>query len=131
LANNQVDYWNTTMNQPYTFNVHNTLTVSSGIQLLAITAKNLQNSYPIWYISFYNSTYFLIDVWYNASNFYQHFDYCNDGNVSVVVGNTSITFIGTSQTVVSGLSFARLDQIVTANDDGLFNGGQASYTINP
>jgi hypothetical protein len=129
LANYQADYWNITVNQPYTFVANDTLTVSSGNQGLGITAKNSQNSYPIWYISYYNATYFLFDVWYNASYFHQAFGYCNGGIVSVVVNDTSITFIGTSQTVVSGLSFRQLDQIVTTNDDGSFNGGQVDYTI--
>jgi len=129
LANYQTDYWNITINQPYTFVANDTLTVSSGNQWLGITAKNSQNSYPIWYISYYNATYFLFDVWYNASYFHQAFGYCNGGIVSVVVNDTSITFIGTSQTVVSGLSFRQLDQIVTTNDDGSFNGGQVDYTI--
>jgi hypothetical protein len=129
LANYQADYWNITINQPYTFVANDTLTVSSGDQWLGITAISSQNSYPIWEISYYNATYFLFDVWYNASYFHQAFEYCNDGIVSVVVNGTSITFIGTSQTVVSGLSFRQLDQIVTTNDDGSFNGGQVRYTI--
>jgi hypothetical protein len=117
------------MNQPYTFVATDTLAVSSGDQLLGITAKNSPSLYPIWYISYYNATYFLFDVWYNASYFHQAFSYCNGGTVSVVVNDTSITFIGTSHTVVSGLSFRQLDQIVTTNDDGSFNGGQVAYTI--
>jgi hypothetical protein len=129
LANGQADYWNITINQPYRFVANDTLTVSSGDQLLGITAKNSQNSYPIWYISYYNATYFLFDVWYNASYFHQAFGYCNSGIVSVVANGTSITFIGTSQTVVSGLSFRQLDRIVTTNDDGSFNGGQVDYKI--
>jgi hypothetical protein len=129
LANYQADYWNVTVNQSYTFVANDTLGVSSGNQWLGITAKNSQNSYPIWYISFYNATYFLFDVWYNASNFHQAFEHCNEGIVTVIVNATSITFTGTSQTVVSGLNFTQLDQIVTTNDDGSFNGGQVNYTI--
>ncbi len=129
LANDQADHWNITINQPYTFVANDTLSVTSGDQLLGITAKNSQSSYPIWYISYYNATYFLFDVWYNASYFHQAFSYCNGGAVSVVVNDTSITFIGTSYTVVSGLSFRQLAQIVTTNDDGSFNGGQVHYTI--
>jgi hypothetical protein len=129
LANYQVDYWNVSISQPYTFVANNTLTVSSGIQLLGITAQSSQNSYPIWYISYYNATYFLVDVWYNESNFFQAFGDCNDGIVSVVATTTSITFIGTSQIEVTGLNFTQLDQIVTTNDDGSFNGGQVDYTL--
>jgi len=129
LAGNRADYWNITMNQPYTFVATDTLAVSSGEQLLGVTAKNLQSSFPIWYVSYFNATYFLFDVWYNASYFHQAFSYCNSGTVSVVVNDTSITFTGTSSTVVSGLSFRQLDQIVTTNDDGSFNAGQVGYTI--
>jgi len=129
LANYEADSWNISVSQEYTFVANNTLTVSSGIQLLGITAQNSQNAYPIWYISYYNTTYFLVDVWYNESNFYQDFGYCDNGVVSVVVNSTSITFTGTSQIVVTGVNFTHLDLIVTTNDDGAFNGGQVNYTI--
>lgn len=129
MANLQTDYWNVTETQPYTVLLNDSMTVTSGNQFLGITAKNSQNAYPIWYISYYNATYFLFDVWYNASYFYQNFTYCNNGIVSVVAHGTSIAFIGTSQTVVSGLSFTQLNQIVTTNDDGSFNGGKVDYTI--
>jgi len=45
------------------------------------------------------------------------------------VDATNITFTGTSQTIVSGLNFTQLDQIITTNDDGPFNSGQIDYTI--
>ena len=95
--------------------------------MLGITAISQNN--PVSYISYYNQTYFLYDVWYNATYFTQGFGYCNNGLVSVVANSTSITFIGTSQTVVSGLNLTQIDQIMTTNDDGSFNGGQVSYTI--
>ena len=129
LADYRTDYWNITINQPYTFAATDSLTVSSGEQLLGVTAKNLQSPFPVWYVSYYNATYFLFDVWYNASYFHQAFGYCQGGTVSVVANDTSITFIGTSHTVVSGLSFRQLDQIVTTNDDGSFNAGRVGYTI--
>jgi hypothetical protein len=117
------------MNQQYRFDAVDTLTVSSGVQMVGITAKNSQNSYPIWYLSYYNSSCFLFNVWFNSSYFQQGIGYCTNGVVSVVAEGTSISFIGNSLQTVNGATFTQLNQIVTTNDDGSFNSGKIDYTI--
>lgn len=131
MMNPGVDLWNQTITNAYTAVLNDTMTVSSGNQMLDVEALwQTPAPAPVWTVTFVNSTSFdfwtyytngtVIDSGYNLP--------CNNGIVHVVVTATQITFTGTSSTV-SNVPFQNLIQMVSLNGDGTFNGGTLVITL--
>ena len=132
MANYQTDLWNTTITNPYTVTLKDSMTVSSGDQWLTITAYNdTSGSVATWSVVFMNQTYFEYRTTIPVVGGYQH-DYgylnCNDGIVYVDVNSTTITYKGATSHV-SNVTFTSLAQIQTMNGDGDFNGGELDMTL--
>jgi hypothetical protein len=131
IAAYQTDFWNITMTNPYTVDLEDSMTVSSGSQWLSIQANNstqTQNR-AVWQIYFMSSSSFQYTTFSsNGSTLDRGRLGCTDGRVQVVVTNTTITFIGTTS-ATSNIPFTTLGQIATSNGDGDFNGGELKINV--
>jgi hypothetical protein len=130
MANYTLDYWNVTASQPYTITLKDSMTTSSSAQWLLISAFN-SSSLPmeqIWYVEFENTTRFYYATFVNNNQKDAGSLNCNNGNVTIIVTNTSITFTGTSS-FTSYVPFSNLEHITTGNDDGIFTGGELNFDL--
>lgn len=130
MANYTLDYWNATATHPYTVTLNDSMTVSSSAQWLLISAYN-SSSLPmeqIWYVEFENNTRFYYATFVNNNQKDAGSLNCNNGIVTIIVTNTSITFTGTSS-FISHVSFSNLEHITTGNDDGIFTGGELNLDL--
>ena len=135
MANHQTDFWNITITNPYTVVLNDTMTVSSGNQLLEIDGvpsggQGVEGTWaPLWIVHFVNSTTFDFFIYAaNGSMVNSGYNLPCGGNVQVVVTATQITVKGTSP-VTSNIPFENLVQIVTVNDGGNFNGGHLDMIL--
>ena len=135
MANHQTDFWNITITNPYTVVLNDTMTVSSGNQLLEIDGvpsggQGVEGTWaPMWIVHFVNNTTFDFFIYAtNGSMVNSGYNLPCSGIVQVVVTATQITVIGTSP-VTSNIPFENLVQIVTVNDGGNFNGGHLDITL--
>ena len=130
MANYTLDYWNATATHPYTATLNDSMIASSSTQWLLISAYN-SSSLPmeqIWYVEFENTTQFYYATFVNNSQKDAGSLNCNNGIVTIIVTNTSITFTGTSS-FTSYVPFSNLELITTGNDDGIFTGGQLNLDL--
>lgn len=130
MANYTLDYWNVTATEPYTVTLDDSMIVSSSAQWLLISAYN-SSSLPmeqVWYVEFENKTQFYYATFVNNNQKDAGSLNCNNGIVTVIVTNTSITFTGTSS-FTSYVSFSNLERITTGNDDGIFTGGELNLDL--
>jgi hypothetical protein len=130
MANYTIDYWNVTATHPYTVALNDSMTASSSAQWLLISAYN-SSSLPmrqIWYVEFENKTQFYYATFVNTNQKDAGSLNCNNGIVTIIVTNTSITFTGTSS-FTSHVPFSNLEHITTGNDDGIFTGGELNLDL--
>jgi hypothetical protein len=132
IANGQADYWNLSITSPYTVVLNDTMTVSSGNQLLEIDGEwNLSATTPMWTVVFLNNTSFNFFVYGTNGNIINSGYYlpCNNGIVTITVTSTQITFTGTTPNPTSNVTFENLVQIASLNDGGNFTGGELDMTL--
>ena len=135
MANHQTDFWNVTIKNHYTIVLNDTMTVSSGNQLLEIDGvpsggQGAEGTWaPRWVVYFVNNTAFDFFIYAtNRSMINSGYSLRCSGIVQVVVTSTQITVTGTSS-VTSNIPFENLVQIVTVNDGGNFNGGRLGMAL--
>lgn len=137
MTGDEVDYWNVSIPDSYTTytaTLKDTIVDPTNNQQLSIWAENstsLQTQQFIWYVNFVNSTYF--QYWANTggggnpSN--SGFLNCINGVVYVVVSNTYIEFIGSTEVTVN-VAFQNLAQIQTSNNgNGVTSGDYTSGNL--
>jgi hypothetical protein len=122
INSNQVDYWNVTAPDSYAVTLNDSMTVSSGNQLLEVDGEwNLSSPTPMWSVVFLNDTTYNIFLYDNNGSIVGagYSLVCTDGSVQVNVTSTQVTF--TSDSAINSFtinSFQNLLQITTINDGG-------------
>lgn len=123
MQGNEDDYWNVTETGNYTVTLNDSLTVTGGDQDLQVVglSGNITNT---WEVFFQNSTYFQYAVWNEQGNqTASGWLNCTEGNVTVQVSESGITFSGDTSVPIQG-NFVNLGQIWTTNAGGDFDGGE-------
>ncbi len=132
MQNPGTDTWNQAQTAPYTATLNDSMTVSSGNQLLEISAYNSTDTTTQWYVwqvEFINSTYiqFTVDN-LGGANYVQGNLYCINGVVQVSITPSSVTITGTSSYSES-MNLQSVAQIQTVNVGGDFNGGNLVISV--